>query len=309
MRSHVVAALALASGSAAHAQQPLAALASRLASVSAPVGFEAPMADTLARLLPGATRDRAGNVILRLGRGSPARLVACPMDEPGWVVGGVTSNGYLTLRRAPGRVPPLFDQQLEGHRVTVWGVRGAVPAVVAVRSVHLTRGRTTDDAPFTSDNAYVDVGATTEAEARALGIRETSPVLLAKRPHAYGDSLIAAPVMGRRTACAALVRAAATRPAGSLVVAFVVEQGLSARGLQTVVNTLGPFDETVLLDAGAADSAVSVARDSTLGGRAGPRAERWRLRTRHGGTPVESVHLGDAFALERRLASWIGTAR
>jgi putative aminopeptidase FrvX len=34
----------------------------------------------------------------------------------------------------------LFDQQLEGQRVTVFGQRGPVPAVVAVRSVHLTRG-------------------------------------------------------------------------------------------------------------------------------------------------------------------------
>jgi len=44
--------------------------------------------------------------------------------------------------------------------VTVFGRRGAVPGVVAVRSTHLTRGRPTGaEAPFSVDNAYVDVGA------------------------------------------------------------------------------------------------------------------------------------------------------
>ena len=45
---------------------------------------------------------------------------------------------------------PLFDQQLEGHRVTVQGRRGPVPGVVAVRSIHLSRGRNApSEAPFT----------------------------------------------------------------------------------------------------------------------------------------------------------------
>ena len=40
-------------------------------------------------LLPGAMRDRSGSAVLVLGSGAPRRLVACPLDEPGWVVGGV----------------------------------------------------------------------------------------------------------------------------------------------------------------------------------------------------------------------------
>src|SRR2546426_5076851 len=40
---------------------------------------------------------------------------------------------------------------------------------------------------FTVDNAYVDVGAASAAEARALAIDMLAPVSLAKRPHLYGD--------------------------------------------------------------------------------------------------------------------------
>ncbi|MBA2626414.1 MAG: hypothetical protein H0U85_00215, partial [Gemmatimonadales bacterium] len=193
------------------AQVPLGspgALVERFAAMTAVTGYEHAMADSVVALLPGGTRDRAGNVVLRLGSGSPTRMVVCPIDEPGYVVGAIRRDGYVTLHRVGGRVPPLFDQQLEGHRVTVWGTRGGVPAVVGVRSTHLTRGRTVADEPFTADNAYVDLGARSGAEVSLLGVRMLSPVALAKRPHRYGDSLLAAPSAGRRAACAALVIAA-----------------------------------------------------------------------------------------------------
>ena len=270
------------------------------------------MADSVARLLRGARTDRAGNVIVQLGSGSPKRLVACPLDEPAWAVGGIRPDGYLTLRRLPGRAPALFDQQIEGQRVTVWGSRGAVPAVVAVRSTHLTRGRTVEDAPFTSDNAFVDLGARTAEEAQSLGVRVASPVTATKRPHRYGRSRLAAPVAGRRTACAALMRAttraATAQPRGSVTVAFVVEQGLGMRGLFTAINGFGPFDAVLVADGGAAEAAVGMSRDTVAAGGVRLSIERWLLRARYAGTPVETVDLADAEQLERRLVAWIGGA-
>jgi putative aminopeptidase FrvX len=77
------------------------------------------------------------------------------------------------------------------------------------RSIHLTRGRApAGEAPFTFDEAYVDVGALNAEEVTRLGIAELAPVALEKRPHRYGDGLLAAPVAGRRAACAALADAA-----------------------------------------------------------------------------------------------------
>src|SRR5262245_34732339 len=67
--------------------QSLDALAMRLGAMSAVTGLEDAMADTLRTLLPGSTTDRAGNVVLVRGSGSPARVAFCPMDEIGYVVG------------------------------------------------------------------------------------------------------------------------------------------------------------------------------------------------------------------------------
>ncbi|HTS88141.1 MAG TPA: hypothetical protein VMG41_06575 [Gemmatimonadales bacterium] len=281
-------------------------LATRLAALTAVSGYEAQALDTLLPLIPGATRDRVGNVVRVQGEGEPRRLVACPIDEPGFVVGSIRPDGYLTLRRVGPSPGPLADQQLEGQRVTVFGRRGPVPGVVGVRSVHLTRGRSAGDTPFTFDNAFVDVGADSAGEVARLGIEVLSPVAREKAPIRYGDTLLAAPVSGRRAACAALVGALAdARPArGTLVAAFVVEQSFTRRGLLYLARSLGPFDQAVLLDArGGADTASHLpSPDPTYL----PDLERWGLPVRYPATPVETVSLAGAERLERRLQSWIG---
>jgi putative aminopeptidase FrvX len=267
--------------------QTVDSLAIRFSAMTAVTGYEHAMTDSLLTLLPGSTRDRTGNVTLKIGTGTPKRLISCSIDETGYVVGNITDDGYLMLRRVGGgvRLSPLFDQQLEGHRVTLFGRRGAVPGVVAVRSTHLTRGRPTqNDPPFTVDNAYIDVGATSRDQVVALGIDVLTPISLTKRPIRYGKGLIAAPNAGRRSACAALAAAALSKPRvrGSVVVAFTV-QGLYAdtAGLNTVRNLQGPFDES---------RQVSVP-------------------VKYGDTAVETVALSDVAALVQDVVQWIGGSR
>jgi hypothetical protein len=298
-------------------QQPetLKALAVRLTSLSAVTGYEQALGDTLLGLLRGSVRDRAGNVLLESSGHSAGRLVVCPIDESGYVVGGLGSDGYLTLRRVPGRVSALFDQQLEGQRVTIQGSRGPVPGVVGVRSIHLTRGREAPaEAPFTVDNAYVDVGAASLADLGRLGIKVLAPVTLAKRPHRYGTDLLAAPAAGRRAACAALlqavlqsrVRAKTLLP---FAVAFVVEQELSRRGLSTVANIQGPFRETVIVDGrpGPLGSVrQTIAPDSMEWTSRLGTVQEWSLPVKYAGTAVETVSLTDADSLRAALVRWIG---
>jgi putative aminopeptidase FrvX len=293
-------------------------VAVRLASIAAVTGYEHTMVDTLLRLLPGGVRDRAGNARLQLGSRPARRLVVCPLDEPGYVVGSVREDGYLTLRRVPGEVPPLFDQQLEGHRVTIQGRRGPIPGVVAVRSIHLTRGREElSEVPFTVDEAYVDVGAGSRAQATALGVGVLSPVTLAKRPHRYGEGLLAAPAAGRRIACAALLDAVRqstlrTKLIPPVTIGFVTQQRLSERGLRTLANELGPFEETLIVDGrpGArgslqqgADADISAQRPA-LG-----RVTRWSLPVAYHGTPVETASMADAESLRDALVKWIAGER
>jgi putative aminopeptidase FrvX len=292
--------------------RPVDDLARRLAGMSAVTGLEQQLVDTLLSLVPGSRRDRAGNAVLSIGAGASRRLAVCPLDEPGYVVGRVRDDGYLTLRRSPGRPAPGRDAQLEGQRVSIWTPMGVVPGVVAVRSIHLTRGRDRAPGTFTVDSGVVDVGAGSAAEVDALGIRVLAPVTLHKRPHRYGSDLLAAPAVGRRAGCAALVVAARRAAAEqgmiprrqSVVIAFVVEQELSGRGLATVANAMGPFEETVVVDGADGGAAEMAGRWPSLG-----RLVVKSLPVRYPGTPVETVALPDAERLARELAAWIGVSR
>lgn len=303
---------------AAGAQDSLAvaALATRLSAWVAVTGYERAAVDSVMGLLGGsAKRDRAGNAVLRLGGGPAKRLLVCPLDEPGYVIGNIRDDGYLTLRRVPGRVSTLFDQQLEGNRIAIRGARGVVPGVVAVRSIHLTRGRAApSDIPFSVDDAYVDVGARSAAEAVALGLRVLAPVTLAKRPHLYGEGLLAAPIAGRRAACAAVlaaVRQSATRAKllPPTLVAFAVEQELSQHGLTALAHIAGPFAETLLVD-GEPGTPGSIRRSASVDSAGRPaqlgRMSQWSLPVRYSGTAVETVALADADSLSQALVRWIG---
>src|SRR5579884_2849122 len=229
------------------AQTAAAELAVRFAGWTAVAGFEQAATDSLLALLPGSARDRAGNVVVTLGRGAPRRLASCAVDEPGYVVGAVTDDGYLRLRRVPGAAP--------------------------------ARLRAAAEAPFTVDDAFVDVGAASRAEAERLGLRVLTPVALAKRPHRYGDGLLAAPVAGARAACAALAAALLARPQprGTVVAAFTVQSRYANTGLRAVEALAGPFAEE----------------------------RQAALAVRYGGTPVETVSLAAADSLARALAAWI----
>jgi putative aminopeptidase FrvX len=310
--------LGAAPARAQRAEPTLPSLAERLTGMTAVTGYEQAMVDSLLALLPGAARDRAGDAVVAVGTGDHRRLVVCPVSEPGFVVGRVRDDGWLTLRRSPGRTWPLLERQIEGQRVTVFGRRGAVPGVVAVRSVHLTRGRATASAPFTVDSAYVDVGAATAADVAAAGVSVLSPVTIAKRPQRYGADLLAAPMAGRRVACAALALAARRAiaeqgmvPRGeSVLVAFVIQQDLDARGLATLANTRGPFSETLILDGGPGEpGAVTAVPDSSAARwPALGTATRWLLGVRYPGTAVETASLDEADSLRARLVRWIGGA-
>ena len=298
----------------------LESLVVRLTAMSAVTGFEDAMADSLLALLPGSTRDRAGNVVLSRGSGEPVRVALCPMDEVGYVVGAVTPEGYLTLRRVGSTaVGPLYDQFLEGQRVTVFGRRGAVPGVVGVRSTHLTRGRPAgDDAPFALDHAYVDVGATSPGGVTTLGIEVLAPVTRAKAPQRYGAGgrLLAAPWAAQRAACAALLSAArGTTPAGgTAVVVFTARRHFNQDGAAFALweRADATAGQIVLLGNGAGEALGSgpvTTADSLNAGRSRRGVQLWSLPARFARTPVETVLLSDVRQLEYRLASWLGGAR
>lgn len=220
-------------------------------------GYETFAAHAIRQQLSGlpVSEDVLGNLTVRFGSDRPRRLVACSLDEPGYVVSHIRDDGYLQVSRV-GRRPrsALWDQSHEGQPVVIVTRQGLVPGAVGTTSIHLASEHVAVDAPFRLEQAYVDVGAATGQEVQALGIRLLDPVALWRQPVLLPGDFLAAPSAQTRAACIALVRAAHqaahTIGPGTVVFAWTVLAGLGQRGLGHVVRQYGPFEEVFLLSDG-----------------------------------------------------------
>src|SRR6478735_6613155 len=157
-------------------------------------GYEQDVAKKIASRLKGmpqkyeAKIDNLSNVTVTVGSGSPKRLLVAPIDEPGFVVSGITPEGYLTLQRLPqGGNLPLFNELYAAQPVKIGTSKGAwINGAVAGVSVHLQPQRQHPPSPADLDNMFVDVGATSPAEARAGGADVLSPLTIERKLYALG---------------------------------------------------------------------------------------------------------------------------
>ena len=188
--------------------------------------------------------DNLGDITVTLGKGGPHRLIVAPIDEPGFVVSGITEDGYLRVQRLPQFIlPPIFNELYSAQPVRVKTTSGTwIYGVVAGLSVHLQPGRI--DAPESGDpeNIYVDIGASSAAEVRKAGVDNLSPIVISRRlANLNGGSILAGASIGDRFGAVALVellrRLDISKLKGTLTVAFVVQQWTGARGLQRILTT------------------------------------------------------------------------
>jgi putative aminopeptidase len=280
-------------------------------------GYEETATLRIAAAARGWVRDALGNLIRRAGTGRPLRVIACSIDEAGYAISEITDEGYLRVHgTGNGRRHPLWDQFHEGQRVYVVGhgpdqVR-YVPGVFAVRSTHLWRRRSVEDAPATIEDLWIDVGARSRAEVARLGIRLLDPVFREWPAWTYAD-YVAGPAAANRAGCAAVAAASqgATPTAGQTVFVIGVQSRFGYAGLTSVLATLGQVDTLVLVDA-------DLARAGNV--PASPRAIPWQAlsrvrvnatiavtpRTRFAGTLAESVRESDIVDLYAQIARLAG---
>jgi len=194
--------------------------------------------------------DNLGDVIVTVGSGAPRRLIVTPIDEPGFVVSGITDDGYLRLQRLPQTgLPPIFNQLHSAQPVKVGTASGKwIDGVVAGISVHLHRAgeRMPDSGDI--ENMYVDIGASSAAEVRAAGVDILSPIAINRRLFSLSNGEMAGASIGDKFGAAALVdllrNIDPAKIEGTLTVAFVVQQRTDARGLQRILTT-DSFDEMI----------------------------------------------------------------
>jgi putative aminopeptidase FrvX len=166
---------------------------SDLVELHSPSGVEGAVDDYLLRRLEdvaGATRDAAGNIVLRVeGREpGPVRAVLAHKDEIGALVKRVGDRGELAVDKLGGSFPWVWG---EGP-VDVLGRHATIPGVLSFGSRHITdesdHKRQQTEAGVRWRDAWVETKLTPEALAEA-GVRAGSrvvPSAARKRPIRLG---------------------------------------------------------------------------------------------------------------------------
>lgn len=211
-------------------------------------GHETPVTSWIAKQLNSYSpkTDTLGSVTVTVGNGSPHRLIVAPVDEPGFVVSEITSDGYLRLQRLPqfGNLP-LFNILHSAQPVVIGNRNGQwTPGATAGLSVHLQPGRKNPPDMNDIENLYVDIGATSAAQVRQAGVEVLAPVAIQRNLYQLANGKLAGPAVGDRFGAAALMELLrhldASKLKGSVTFAFVTQSWANARGLVQLLNREKP---------------------------------------------------------------------
>lgn len=298
------------------------------------------------QLGPGAEVDNTGSITKTFGAGGPHILIAAGLDEPGFVISAITEQGYLRLKRLAEPSPHYeFERLWQARHVSVQTYQGTrIPGVVAAPSVHLDDGRGYSSSRGNKD-LYVDIGASSQEEARAAGIEILDPVTLNKKLiRLSGGQRLSTPWISSRAGAATLLSLAEafenSSPNSTVTLAFVTQQYYYNAGLLRVMERIRADRVIWLAATGKQESQIAPASGWSSGlsdelrelsGRLGLGFQNassssisfdpfrtkapWRdannaavvsVGVERAGTPVETVALSEMAAVARLLATFCG---
>ena len=141
-------------------------------------GFEGEMRQLVQREMaevPGVEvqTEVSGNVVCRCGAEGPAVALVAHMDEIGFMVQGITADGFLLMVPLGG----WWNHTLPSQRMVVLTRDGRrIPGQVGTKPPHLLPESQRKQV-LPDDALFVDVGASSREEVQALGIVPGCPVV------------------------------------------------------------------------------------------------------------------------------------
>jgi endoglucanase len=140
-------------------------------------GHEDAIRRIVARRAKGAakvTYDKLGSVICKKAAGKgPRIMIPGHMDEIGFVISGITDEGYLRFTQLGGWWPNVVLAQ----RVTVMTSKGDLLGITGCRPPHVLSPEERDK-PLKLENMFIDVGAKDKVEVtKKYGVRVGDPAV------------------------------------------------------------------------------------------------------------------------------------
>ena len=109
--------------------------------VPSPTGYENILAAKIQGYLPKEWRtdmDNVSSLYAFMGaKAEPTLVVAAPLDEFGYFVSGIQTDGYLRIDRAVTEPVAIFNSFLLGHVMSVSTKKGTLAALCTLPAMHI----------------------------------------------------------------------------------------------------------------------------------------------------------------------------
>ena len=237
----------------AFARDPTIELLRAVTNAPGPPGFEEPirkiLVDRMTPLASAVRFDGMGSIIATQGSSGPRIMIDAHMDELGALIRRITPNGFLSMQMLGG----WLDQALPDQRWIIIGSKGPVHAVTGIRDIHVVPAAERTRV-YPRDSLFLDVGARSEAEVRALGVEPGDPVVPDSSFEILnGTDNYLAKAWDDRVGCAVIVEAmqqlAKAKLAGQISWVITTQEEIGLRGARTAAAAVKP-ELAIALEAG-----------------------------------------------------------
>jgi endoglucanase len=226
--------------------------------------------EIVAPLVDDVRIDTLGNLIATRRGDGPTLMLDAHIDEIGFMVSHIEPGGYLRFVNLGG-----WDVRIiPSHIMTVVTDDGArVSGVIGTPPPHILEPKDRER-PAAMDELFVDIGVSSDAEARALGVRIGAPAFISYGFRKLNEQVVAGKALDDRAGCAAIVKAlealAGQQLDVNLVAVFSVAEEIGLLGATTATFQTQPAIALALEGTICADApGVPPARNVTRSG-AGP---------------------------------------
>lgn len=210
----------------------------KLVSLHGVAGYEEEVRNFIIGQLPKGIpfeTDNLGNLIVSLGSGPEAIILAAHMDELGMVISDIREDGFLTIHSLGGLDPRILPSRV----VRIKTNNGEIRGIIIINPPHLMNNPQEEmNSVIPFDQMFIDIGAESAEEVAELGIEILCPVTFDKTFEILNNKYISARGLDDRCGCAILLELindlAHNQWSKTILFAFTVQEERGLRGAQLI---------------------------------------------------------------------------
>lgn len=201
-------------------------------------GFENEVSDIIynkaQKLCDKIEKDSMGNIICyKKGYKNHHNkiMLTSHMDEVGFIISGVTEEGYLRFKTVGG----IDDRILQSQRVIIG--KNKINGVIGAKPAHLIKKD--DNGVVKSDDLYIDIGAKNAKDAKKY-VKLGDYAVFNSIYREFGNNRIKAKALDDRIGCYVLLRLMKLQYPNDIYFCFTVQEEVGCRGAKIASYTVNP---------------------------------------------------------------------